>query len=359
MVAIHNRALTQEQIVQNFEVGVGEKFFLLFGIGDVAGVPADSYIMFEVAQYDSYSYLFNKPTFINLDPNAAPSGVRIKRISIGINGTEADVGQAFRSLDVTVSAANGYTPDTGQLLSDLGTIVPLQNGPNGTPPDEFFLTFEILGDASNVVVENPNTVPPDLPPPPAVSDIGVRTFDEINAAMAAVTKVDPQLVKGTYDILRQQLPAVETIDGFLSAHQMAISQLAIAYCDILVEDTGPNRAAFFANATSAGFSFSDDVSTAFNGGSGNRQVDVIDDLYDNIIGLPGTSLADLTSVVTRAEVQQEMNNPVDGADLDTIGDGLYDRLRASCPPDCDNSRTRAIVKGMCASVLGSAAMLVQ
>ncbi|NHZ73702.1 MAG: LamG domain-containing protein, partial [Nitrospirae bacterium] len=67
MVAIHNRSLTQAQIQQNFDVGVGEKFFLLFSIGDVAGVPADSYIMFSVEQYDSYSYLFDKPTYVNLD----------------------------------------------------------------------------------------------------------------------------------------------------------------------------------------------------------------------------------------------------------------------------------------------------
>jgi len=188
--------------------------------------------------------------------------------------------------------------------------------------------------------------------------------------MSAVTTVDAQIVKGTYDVLRQQLPAVETIDGFLSAHQMAISQLAIAYCDALVEDAGrsTDRSAFFARATSGGFDFADDVYTAFAGG---RQVDVIDDLYDRIIGLPGTSLVDLTNVPTRAEVQLEMNNSIDGSrfpdDPDDIGDGLYDRLRSSCPdpapspvPDeCFSSRTRAIVKGMCASILGSAAMLLQ
>ena len=72
MVAIHNRALTQEQIQQNFDAGVGEKFFMLFSIGDVPGVPAGSYIMFAVEQYDSYSYLFDKPTFINLDPSVLP-----------------------------------------------------------------------------------------------------------------------------------------------------------------------------------------------------------------------------------------------------------------------------------------------
>ena len=39
MVAIHSRALNEEQIEQNYSVGVGEKFFLLFSISDVIGVP--------------------------------------------------------------------------------------------------------------------------------------------------------------------------------------------------------------------------------------------------------------------------------------------------------------------------------
>ncbi len=367
MVAIHNRALTPEQIVQNFEVGVGEKFFLLFGISDVAGVPADSYIMFEVAQYDSYSYLFNTPTFINLDPNVVPGGIPIKRISIGINGTEADVGQAFRNLDVTVSAADGYDPATGQLLSDLGTIVPLQNGPNGTPPDEFFLTFEILGNASNIVIDNPNTVPPDLPVPPVVSDVGVRTFDEINAAMAAITTVDPQAVKAsTFDVLRQQLPTVETIEGFLSAHQMAISQLALAYCDELVGKEGApvdsaRRATFFdfASTASSDSFFNDPVAAAFGSGASPAKNQIVNALYDKTIGLPGTG-AELGNAPSRLEVKSELM----GYDLQTPAslvnvDNLYDRLTANCPTDCGAERTRAIVKAMCSSTLGSAAMLLQ
>ena len=32
MVAIHNRALTPTQIQQNFEAGVGEKYFMLFSV---------------------------------------------------------------------------------------------------------------------------------------------------------------------------------------------------------------------------------------------------------------------------------------------------------------------------------------
>jgi hypothetical protein len=363
MVAIHNRALTPEQIVQNFEVGVGEKFFLLFGIGDVPGVPAGSYIMFEVAQYDSYSYLFNTPTFINLDPAVVPGGIPIKRISIGINGTEADVGQAFRNLDVTVSAADGYDPATGQLLSDLGTIVPLQNGPNGTPPDEFFLTFEILGNGSNIVIDNPNTVPPDLPPPPVVSDIGVRTFDEINAAMAAITTVDPQAVKAsTFDVLRQQLPTVETIEGFLSAHQMAISQLALAYCNELVDDPAnlARRATFFdfPDTASSNSFFTSSVAAAFGSGDSAAKNQIVDALYDKMIGLPGTG-ADLANAPTRLEVKSELIGPA-GVEPDNLFD-LFEANCAANPLVCtpDETRTRAVVKAMCASTLGSAAMLLQ
>jgi len=35
LAAVHRRALTQEQVVQNFDVGVGEKFFLLFDISEI------------------------------------------------------------------------------------------------------------------------------------------------------------------------------------------------------------------------------------------------------------------------------------------------------------------------------------
>ncbi|MEL7449369.1 MAG: LamG domain-containing protein, partial [Pseudomonadota bacterium] len=37
LVAVHNRVLTEEQILQNFEAGVGEKFFLLFSVAEHTG----------------------------------------------------------------------------------------------------------------------------------------------------------------------------------------------------------------------------------------------------------------------------------------------------------------------------------
>ncbi|HKJ51310.1 MAG TPA: LamG domain-containing protein, partial [Gammaproteobacteria bacterium] len=103
MVAMHNRVLTPEQIQQNFDVGVGQKFFLLFYVGHHLGEdPADpkSFIVFEVAQYDSFSYLFNKPTFITLDPAGVTSSFPIQGLRIGINGKEALAGQAYANLDV-------------------------------------------------------------------------------------------------------------------------------------------------------------------------------------------------------------------------------------------------------------------
>ena len=355
MVAIHNRALTEAQIVQNFNVGVGQKFFLLFAIGDISGVPADSYIMFEVAQYDSYSYLFDKATYINLDPAVTPSNIPLQGMRIGINGSEATVGQAYRNLDTLIDSA-AYDPSTGQSLSSLGTIIALENGPDS---DEFFLTFELLGDESNVVTEASPLTPPPLPVPDPVADIGVRTFDEINAAMAAITTVDPQLVKAEFDVLRQQLPAVETIEAFLSAHQMAIAQLGIAYCDALVRDTSKRVDFFeFPDAASANSFFGSSVALAFGSGDSPEKNQIVGALFNRILGLPGSGGSPLTIAPSLADLKTELIGPAA-----TNPDNLFDRLQASCAanPQCqpDAARTEAIVKGMCGSVLSSAAMLVQ
>ncbi|MGD2073719.1 MAG: LamG domain-containing protein [Gammaproteobacteria bacterium] len=346
LLAIHNRALTQTQIQQNFDVGVGEKFFLLFGIGDLIALP-QSYIMFEVAQYDNHSYLFHRPTFVNLDPAAAPVNIPIKCLSIGINGSEAPVGQAYRNLDTTIDASR-YDPAAGQVLSELGTVIALENGPDY---DEFFLTFEVLGSNTNVVTENSPLLPPPVPGPGEVSDIGLRTFDEINATMAAITGVEPQRVRSEFESLRQQLPAVETIEGFLSAHQMAIAQLSIAYCHELVEDR-VKRADFFgfADPASGDAFFNSAVATAFTAAAKDR---ITGALFERMSGLPGTGAA-LGSAPTRAEIEAELIGP---------GPNLFDRLEQNCSldPGCnaDADRTRAVVKAMCAATLGGAGMLVQ
>lgn len=101
----------------------------------------ESYIVFEVSQFDSFSYRFNSPFFISLDETVEPSNIPLQGMRLGINGKEAKVGQAWANLDVVLDS-DTYEPGTGQPLSRLGTIIALENGPEN---DEFFLTFDRLG----------------------------------------------------------------------------------------------------------------------------------------------------------------------------------------------------------------------
>ena len=139
LVAIFNRALTPTQIKQNFDAGVGEKFFLMFDVSHLTNI-VQSYVVYEAAQYDSYSYLFRKPFFISLDGSAQPAGLDIQGMRIGLNGAEAHVGQSYANLTKQISTA--YTRRRGRALADLGAVVPLEKGPDS---DEFFLTFDTIG----------------------------------------------------------------------------------------------------------------------------------------------------------------------------------------------------------------------
>ena len=335
LVAIHNRALTPGQILQNFSVGVGEKFFLLFSVTDHIGIP-DSYIMFEVSQFDNYSYLFNQPVFISLNPAVMPDNIPVAGMRIGINGKEAVVGQAWSKLDTTISSAF-YNPDTGQKLSDLGSIIALEKGPDA---DEFFLTFEVLGNNTHVVLEPAPLQPVSPPDLPEVADVGVRLFDEINATMAALTGVSRKQadVDTVFETIKQQLPAVENINGFLSAHQMAVSQLAIEYCSALVDDKGQiKRTEYFPD-----FNFGETADNAFND---STQRDLI------IVPLLGRVMnTGLTTQPDRVDVTSEL-------------DDLIFKLTACATapsPDCATvARTGQVVKATCAAMLGSAVMLLQ
>ncbi|VAX12467.1 FIG00702062: hypothetical protein [hydrothermal vent metagenome] len=341
MLAIHNRALTQVQIQQNFDAGVGQMLFMLFNISHLVDVP-DSYIMFEMSRFDDYSYMFAKPTYVTLG-NARPTNIRIKGIRLGINGSEAAIGQAWINVDSTLNAAR-YT-QTGQQLSPMGTIVPLEKGADN---DEFFLTFDIIGTHTNAMSRGGSYSPAAIPAPAPVSDIGLRTFEEINNTMAEVTGVTAQTDDGrsTYSTVRQQLPAVANIEGFVSAHQVAITQLAFDYCSSLVENADL-RSAFFGSS----INFNTDVATAFAAKASTIDT-LASRLYNNMIG------SNIASAPTYNEIDTELSSEVD-ADNDGIGDSLYEQLTSNCPTACDAARTRSIVKGLCTAVLGSAAMLIQ
>jgi hypothetical protein len=329
LVAIHNRALNAEQIAQNFDVGIGQKFFLLFNVSEYTDI-AQSYVVMEVSQFDSYSYLFAEPFFVTLDDDASINTVPMKGLRIGINGREAVTGQVFQNLEATINNAD-YIAGKGQELSRLGTTVAIEKGPE---LDEFFLTFEQLGSATNIVIE----ADPPAPSPPVdlvpQSDIGVRNFAEINTSMATVTNVATSntQVKTTFEKLKQQLPTVTNLGSFLASNQMAVTQMAIKYCDQLVEDD-TLRGSYF-----DGFDFSEEASSAFDNQDRNL---VLLPLLDHAIG------QDLASQPDRAAVSSELNSLID-----KLTDCTADKV-------CDANYTRTVVKAVCAATIGNAAILVQ
>jgi hypothetical protein len=218
--------------MQNYNAGVGERYYLLFNVAAVTGV-SQAYIMFTVSQYDSYSYLFYAPTFISLDPAVTASNlasIPVQGIRIGINGNIPQVGQAYIPLKTTVTGAN-YTSH-GEVLSNIGTVIGLQSGPL---TDQFFLTFDQLGSHTHVVVE-PTPTPPPFAPGPIVADIGVRTFAQVNSTLSQLTGVPASTpaVNATYLAVQQQLPSDPTLEGFSSSNQIGIAQLAVQYCNAAV-----------------------------------------------------------------------------------------------------------------------------
>ena len=332
LVSIHNRVLTPEQINQNLAVGVGEKFFLLFSVANLVNV-ADAYVMFEVSQFDSYSYLFQDPKFIVLSDDPPVLNIPLRGMRLGVNGVEAGVGQAYVNLDLTIGASGQELKNAGEAEA-VGTVIPLNQGPDG---DEFFLSFELLGTQTNVRTEPAPLIPPPPPDGAAKPDIGVRVFDEINATMAQITGVSNQdpSVEQTFETIKQQLPTVESIDGFLSAHQVGVAQLAIEYCNALVESV-PLRTAFF-----PGFNFSQTAAAAFDT-TAERNL-ILDPLIEHSMSNNvGNQLASQPLV---SDVKTELN-------------GLIDTLTA-CGVGCAPDRTETVVKATCAGALGSAGMLLQ
>ena len=332
LVAIHNRELTEAQIVQNFDVGVGEKFYMLFGIEDIINVPT-AYILFEVAQFDSYGYLFTRPHFITLDSMQQPQGIPIQGLRIGINGVEVDKSQSYGNMDDMLDYLQFV--ELGQPLGSLGAVIPLERGP---ALDEFFLTFDLLGTETYVRTDDPPLVitATDLAP---AQRIGVRTFDEINATMSAITDVSTEdgAVDAVFQSLRQSLPAIEDPAAFLSSHQVAVAQLAIEYCNALIENRGATSTAVYFT----GFDFNAAPVIAF----GNRNA-FVRPLVDRVMGIGIQSQPDAVDV--EGELAFNAFDP-----LTLRPENLIDRLIAG------GTDTRSISKGTCAAVLGSAVMLIQ
>ena len=360
MVSIHNRALTPAQVQQNFAADVGQKYYLLFGISHLIPVP-QAFIMFEVSQFDEYGYLFTKPRFITLDASVdtASLDIPLSGMRIGINARLAGTGQAYATLGTLGGplrlGGENYIAGEGQLLSPVGTIIELKRGQD---EDDFYLAFETLGDTNRPFTDVASDPLPPLPPfndATRISDIGVRTFEEINVTMALLTNQPRGVllnrgrgetgsaIDELYTDYYQQLPAVESIDAFLSSHQMGISQLALNYCNALVTNTADATAYF------PGFGFGLLPAAAF----ADRSL-VLDPLLNEMMNTD--LVTPLATQPAASLIEGEIN-------------ALIDRLIA-CPTDPDRetprlfctddaARTAQIVKSACAAVLGSAVMLIQ
>ena len=321
-VAIHSRAMSAAQVTQNYNAGVGERYYMLFNVAAVTGV-SQAYVMFTVSQYDSYSYLFYQPTFISLDPTVTPNNIVVKGIRIGMNGTIPQVGQAYIPLNTTVTGTN-YTAQ-GEVLSNIGTIIGLQSGPL---TDQFFLTFDQLGSQSHVVVE-PVPQTPATPLGPIVADVGVRTFAQINSTLSVLTGVptSQSAVAATYLAVQQQLPPTPTLESFSSADQVGIAQLAIQYCNVMVNTPS------YAAQVFPGVTFS---SSLFSSASGINSVTSA--LAGRVLG------TGLNSSPAPSSVTTELGN-------------LINNL-CSTTACTSTARVQAVTAAACAAAFGSADMLI-
>ncbi|MFN3714850.1 MAG: LamG domain-containing protein [Alcanivoracaceae bacterium] len=341
-VAIHNRALTGEQLAQNFAAGVGERFYLLFSIAEQIDQD-NSFIGFEVARFDNFSYLFAEPFFIVLGDNPSPAPVMMEGMRIGINGREPGVGQTWTRLSATLGGDEWQAPL--QPLSRLGTLIELENGEQ---QDEFFLTFARLAGRENVYTDS-SPLPVVITPEPPQPRIGLRTFDRVHASMSAVTGISmahPD-VRTTFNLVRQQLPVNDALEGFVTAHQIGIAQLAIEYCNALVdEEAARNPKQFF-----VGMDFTRNANSI---SVEDWRSQVIDPLVQRMVGTnlstqPAVSAvsAELESLLLSSTDIKPINNP------DGIPDGL-----ARCGGTCPTEQTLIATKAACAAALGSATLLL-
>lgn len=331
-LAIHNRALTSEQVRTNYDVGVGQKILLAFSVADLIDGMDDAYIVFQVEQFDDYSYLFNEPYFFSFT-ETPPEDIVIRGLRIGVNGREAKIGQVFANLDATIPAANFDSEGVPLLTGRLGAVIESEKGPE---QDQFFLSFDYIGGRTHERAEEP--VPPapepaDLEPQPR---IGVRTFAEINASFSAMTgiPVTDAGVAATYEVVKQQMPPTENIKGFLVAHQMGITQLAVKYCNTLATSS-PRMQSYF-----PGFS-----NNRFDTAGRNALINPL--------------LKALLAHHIPAQNGQLADQPYEMDSRERLND-LIDTMTASCNNNvCSNTVTQNTVTAICAAALGSAVMLVQ
>lgn len=305
LVAIHNKALTDVEVRQNFDAGAGNIFTMRFDVSNVIGEPA--FIDMQAAQLDAAGYLFARPVYVS-----DATSIAIKNIRVAVNDTVPVAAQPFRRIDTVVL-------QSGEELSPLGAVVPVQLGAD---TDQFHLEFEVLGNMLGLAETTPPSAPP-MPAPDIVdSEYGLRTFSQLNDAMSSVTGVDPSTnaVLSTYTDVLGSLPSSVDPLAFAPAQQLAIQRLAVSYCGVVVGDNNSCNDLFGNCAVDA--NAKDQVATA---------------LYDRFIGDNIASQPDRAGVTT--EIVQV---------IDDLG----------CANGCAGAEGEIVLQATCAAVLSSAVITV-
>jgi hypothetical protein len=248
-------------------------------------------------------------------------------LRIGLIGKECPQGKAYEIIELSIASGQNITEPFS--LSTLGTIIGLEKGAN---QDEFFLSFEQIGKHSNVTVPGTFISPEEVPATSQSAQIGIRNFAEINHSMSALTGVaqNESKVFNTYQLVKFQLPSIENIETFISAQQMGITQLAIAYCDAAIENNS------IVNTWFPDVDFTQPPHVAL---SNNTRTNLLTPLLAQLMPLEVATQPD------KSQVYNELDNLITTLSV--------------CDSECTGERTRTIAKASCAAVLASAVMLVQ
>jgi hypothetical protein len=323
-LAIYERALSPNQVYQNFLAGVGKRLILSFDISQWAG--SGTTISFAFTELDNDSYLFCQPTIRG--PN--PAGLTVQNIRIQVNGAAPVDGQGFTNIDDTVLM-------DGHQLSRQCSVIRKELG---VDQDAFTVAFEELGFFQSPI----DPILPQFVVSTVVLDRvpveGIRDFARINETMAALTGVDPltPAVLATYEGLTQQLPNTQDVRSFVSSHQVGISKLAFEYCHEMVEGDTSLRDAFFGTS----FQWTAIPSVAFDAPA---KFDLITEPL-------------VTRMLRHGDSSQALANQPDFALVEADLDQLIVDLMACNLTPCDANRTVNIVKGACTASLAGAGVMV-
>jgi hypothetical protein len=320
MAAVYEQALTPPQIEQNYLAGVGLRLTLNFDISQWAG--EGSHVEMSLSQLDDNSYLLCQPTIVT-----DVSGLKVSGMRVMVNEIESSVGQAFSRLKAVVNSGR-------EQISNHCSMVENPPGDN----DTFQLVFEGLAGWVDPVVE-PDwpAITYDYTDAPVLPINGVRDFARVNETMASITRIPPdnRAVRATFEEVEQQLPGSFDLRSLVSSNQVGIAKLALEYCSEMVDSLSA-RDDFFGTAPS--FEWNDVPSVAFDTSVEDKRLRIVDPLIANMLG---TDIGNQPDVLV-----------VEGQLLT-----LIDMLVIDCGA-CDAQATRDIVKGVCMSVLGSAATMV-